>query len=146
MSDWLPAPEAQDKKYAFKCHRQTIDDVDHVWPVNALAFHPTYTYYLSLPIPRLIFMTSAIATMRFHRAVRMGPSLFGKVKKRLRQYPKLNNALSSLAFNCNGTKLAFSLSYTWDDGEAGLKTAERPLVVVRKLGDEVKVRRVKCHV
>ena len=68
-----------------------------------------------------------------------------KVKKRLRQYPKLNNAVSSLAFNCDGTKLAISLSYTWDDGEAGLKTAERPLVVVRKLGDEVKVR-VKCRV
>lgn len=37
-----PKPEAQDKKYAFKCHRQTIDDVDHVWPVNSLAFHPVY--------------------------------------------------------------------------------------------------------
>ena len=35
-----PSPAAQEKKYAFKCHRQTIDDVDHVWPVNALAFHP----------------------------------------------------------------------------------------------------------
>lgn len=35
-----PNPDAQEKKYAFKCHRQTIDDVDHVWPVNALAFHP----------------------------------------------------------------------------------------------------------
>lgn len=35
-----PSPQAQEKKYAFKCHRQTIDDVDHVWPVNALAFHP----------------------------------------------------------------------------------------------------------
>lgn len=35
-----PSPEAQEKKYAFKCHRQTINDVDHVWPVNALAFHP----------------------------------------------------------------------------------------------------------
>ena len=35
-----PSSEAQDKKYAFKCHRQTIDDVDHVWPVNSLAFHP----------------------------------------------------------------------------------------------------------
>ena len=33
-------PQVQEKKYAFKCHRQTIDDVDHVWPVNALAFHP----------------------------------------------------------------------------------------------------------
>lgn len=35
-----PSPEAQEKKYAFKCHRQTMDEVDHVWPVNALAFHP----------------------------------------------------------------------------------------------------------
>ena len=35
-----PDPKVQEKKYAFKCHRQTIDDVDHVWPVNALAFHP----------------------------------------------------------------------------------------------------------
>lgn len=35
-----PSPAAQEKKYAFKCHRQTIDDVDHVWPVNSLAFHP----------------------------------------------------------------------------------------------------------
>lgn len=35
-----PSPAIQEKKYAFKCHRQTIDDVDHVWPVNALAFHP----------------------------------------------------------------------------------------------------------
>jgi len=31
---------AQAKKYAFKCHRQTIDGNDHVWPVNSLAFHP----------------------------------------------------------------------------------------------------------
>jgi hypothetical protein len=35
-----PKPEVQEKKYAFKCHRQTIGEVDHVWPVNCLAFHP----------------------------------------------------------------------------------------------------------
>jgi hypothetical protein len=28
----------------------------------------------------------------------------------------------------------------WDEGDAGLKTAERPMVAIRKLGDEVKVR------
>jgi hypothetical protein len=61
------------------------------------------------------------------------------VKKRLRQYPKFNNPVSSLAFNCDGTKLAVAVSYTWDEGEAGLKTAERPMVAVRRLGDEVKV-------
>lgn len=43
-----PSPAAQEKKYAFKCHRQTIDDVDHVWPVNALAFHPMYVRFTSV--------------------------------------------------------------------------------------------------
>ena len=62
------------------------------------------------------------------------------MKKRLRQLPKFNNPISSLAFNCDGTKLAMAVSYTWDQGEAGLKTAERPMVAIRQLGDEVKAR------
>lgn len=32
--------EAQAKKYAFKSHRQTINDTEVVYPVNTLAFHP----------------------------------------------------------------------------------------------------------
>jgi cell cycle arrest protein BUB3 len=32
---------AQERKYAFKCHRAAVGDADHVWAVNALAFHPT---------------------------------------------------------------------------------------------------------
>lgn len=61
------------------------------------------------------------------------------MKKRLRQYPKFSGPLSSLAFNCDGTKLAIAMSYTWDEGEAGLKTAQTPGIAIRKLGDEVKV-------
>ena len=34
------------------------------------------------------------------------------------------------------------MSYTWDDGEEGAKTAERPAVWIRKTGEEVKVGRV----
>lgn len=34
-----PSSEIQAKKYAFKCHRQVIDDVDHVFPVSGLAFN-----------------------------------------------------------------------------------------------------------
>ena len=49
-----PSQEAQDKKYAFKCHRQTIEDVDHVWPVNALAFHP-----VSVPLRPSLSATDA---------------------------------------------------------------------------------------
>ena len=44
------SPEIQEKKYAFKCHRQTIDGDDHVWPVNCLVFHPMY---VSLFFPTL---------------------------------------------------------------------------------------------
>ena len=35
-----PSPEIQAKKYAFKCHRGKEDDVEVVYPVNCVAFHP----------------------------------------------------------------------------------------------------------
>ncbi|KAH9054067.1 epsilon subunit of F1F0-ATP synthase N-terminal domain-containing protein [Lactarius deliciosus] len=35
------------KKYVFKCHCQIVDNVGHAWPVNALAFHPTYNTFAS---------------------------------------------------------------------------------------------------
>jgi cell cycle arrest protein BUB3 len=116
-----PSPEAQEKKYAFKCHRQTIDDVDHVWPVNALAFHPVYNTFASAG-------SDGTVSIWDH-----------KVKKRLRQYQKYKTAIPSIAFNCDGMKLAIGVSYTWDDGEEGARNAERPAVYVRKAGDEVKV-------
>ncbi|KAI0685726.1 WD40 repeat-like protein [Cytidiella melzeri] len=115
-----PGPEAQEKKYAFKCHRQTINDVDHVWPVNALAFHPVYNTFASAG-------SDGTVSIWDH-----------KLKKRLRQYPKYNAAVPSVAFNCDGTKLAVGVSYMWDEGEQGSKTAERPRVFVRTTGDEVK--------
>jgi hypothetical protein len=63
-----------------------------------------------------------------------------KLKKRLRLYQKYHSAVPSIAFNCDGTKLAIGVSYNWDEGEEGAKTAERPSVYVRTTGDEVKVR------
>ena len=35
-------PEVQKKKYAFKCHRQKEEAVEKVYPVNAIAVHPSY--------------------------------------------------------------------------------------------------------
>jgi WD40 repeat protein len=63
-----------------------------------------------------------------------------KVKKRLRQYAKYTNPIASIAFNCDGTKLAVGVSYTWDEGEVGVRNSERPMVCIKKLGDEIKVR------
>eukprot|EP00002_Diphylleia_rotans_P009570 TRINITY_DN1995_c0_g1_i3.p1 TRINITY_DN1995_c0_g1~~TRINITY_DN1995_c0_g1_i3.p1 ORF type:complete len:285 (-),score=55.72 TRINITY_DN1995_c0_g1_i3:703-1557(-) len=34
--------EVQKRRYAFKCHRSSTAGVDTVYPVNAIAFHPTY--------------------------------------------------------------------------------------------------------
>ena len=48
--------------------------------------------------------------------------------------------MPSVAFNCDGTKLAVGVSYTWDEGDEGAKSAERPAVFIRTTGDEVKVR------
>ena len=34
-----PSPEIQAQKYAFKCHRASVNGVDTTYPVNAIAFH-----------------------------------------------------------------------------------------------------------
>ena len=69
-----------------------------------------------------------------------------KSKKRLRQYPKYNSPVPSIAFNCDGSKLAVGVSYTWEEGEEGAKTAERPAVFIKNVGEEVKVRqRALCR-
>ena len=62
-----------------------------------------------------------------------------KVKKQCHQYPKYTGPIPSIAFNCNGTRFAVGVSYTWDKGEEGTKNAERPTVWVHRMGDEVKV-------
>ncbi|KAG2008949.1 other/FunK1 protein kinase [Coprinopsis cinerea AmutBmut pab1-1] len=125
-----PSPEVQEKKYAFKCHRQTVkevdqasgkeQEVDHVWPVNGLAFCPRYNTFASAG------SDGTVSIWDF------------KVKKRLRQYPKFPNPVSAIGFSCDGGKLAIAASYTWDEGEHGLKSAKAPWLGVRRLGDEVR--------
>jgi cell cycle arrest protein BUB3 len=137
-----PSSEMQEKKYAFKCHRQTIDDVDHVWPVNALAFHPMCVVLAtSLNYRSVNDETSDRSYNTFASAGGDGTvSIWDhQLKKRLRQYSKYHSSIPSIAFNCDGTKLAVGVSYGWEAGEEGAKTAERPSVYIRTLGDEVKV-------
>lgn len=58
-----PAPEVQAKKYAFKCHRQVIDGVDTVYPVQGLAFNPVYvlpSLLLSSLLPSLSSSSSSL--------------------------------------------------------------------------------------
>jgi len=98
-----PAPEVQSKKYAFKCHRQAVNNEDLVWPVNALAFHPVYNTFASGG-------SDGTVSLWDHTA-----------KKRLKQFPKYDSAVTSLSFSPSGNKLAIGVSYAWDEQEAGLK-------------------------
>ncbi|EST04634.1 WD40 repeat [Kalmanozyma brasiliensis GHG001] len=98
-----PKPETQALKYAFKCHRQTIDGdmaveneegeeelerpYDVVYPVHGVAFHPRHGTFASLGGDAQIAIWDAAA------------------KKRVRQYPKLNNAVTAGAFDPSGTLL-----------------------------------------
>ena len=68
-----------------------------------------------------------------------------KLKKRLRLYPAYHSAVPSIDFNCDGTKLAVGVSYNWDEGEEGSRTANRPSVYIRTVGDEVKVGSFNTH-
>ncbi|QRW05258.1 mitotic checkpoint protein BUB3,1 [Ceratobasidium sp. AG-Ba] len=119
-----PAPEVQAKRYAFKCHRRpspTEKDVDQVWSVNALVFHPTYGTFAS---------GGSDGTVCFwdHSA-----------KKRLRQTPRYREAVSALAFNSSGSKIAVGVGYMWDEGEEGGKRS-RPGVIIRDVGSEIKAK------
>jgi len=123
-----PSPAAQEKKYAFKCHRQTINDVDNVWSVNSLAFHPSFNTFASAG-------SDATVSVWDH-----------KVKKRLRQYPKFPGGVAAVAFNCDGSRIAVGVSSTWDEGEAGFKADPvSPWLGVRKTGDEVKPKALTAN-
>ena len=134
-----PKPEVQEKKYAFKCHRQTANGEDRVWPVNALAFHPMYVIYYIIPVMPDLYTPSYNT---FASAGSDGTVSFWdhKSKKRLKQLSKFHSAVPSVSFNCDGTKLAIGASYNWDEGADGAKRAERPSVYIKDVGSELKVR------
>jgi len=94
-----PAPEVQALKYAFKCHRQTINKVDTVYPVNAIAFHPGYGTFATGGCDGYVSIWD------------------GQNKKRLCQSHPYPTSIASLDFNCDGSLLAIASSYTFEEGE-----------------------------
>ncbi|GAA6062508.1 hypothetical protein JCM10212_006357 [Sporobolomyces blumeae] len=115
------APAKQAKKYAFKCHRQVIEGVDTVYPVQGLAFNPVHGTFSTGGGDSTVSLWDPFA------------------KKRLRQYPKYPSPISRLSFNADGTMLAVGFSEE-DEGEGSGRDGKGGGngVWVRKLGDEVK--------
>jgi len=92
--------------------------VDLVYPVNALAFHPTYGTFASGGADGTIIIWDGVNKKRI---------------KQLRRYPC---SIASLAFSSNGSKLAIASSYTYEEGN---KDTPPDTVFIRALA-EVDVR------
>lgn len=124
--EWFdPSPESQARKYAFKCHRQAVEDVDVVYPVNALAFHPVYGTFASGGGDGVVALWDGIA------------------KRRIRQYQKYPSSVAAVGFSGNGKYLAIAVSPNFEDGKDDL--AEGSVNIhVRELGEtEAKGKGVK---
>ncbi|SPO29379.1 related to mitotic checkpoint protein BUB3 [Ustilago trichophora] len=127
-----PSAESQAMKYAFKCHRETVDGAmderdqesaphDVVYPVHGMAFHPRHGTFASLGGDAVISVWDAAA------------------KKRIRQYPKLQAAITAGCFDPSGKLLVVATGNDSLDGvgmedEAG----EVALVLKRNAWEECK--------
>ncbi|KAK2810996.1 hypothetical protein FQN50_002589 [Emmonsiellopsis sp. PD_5] len=121
--EWFdPSPTSQDRKYAFKCHRQQSAEgggVDVVYPVNALAFHPVHGTFASGGGDGVVALWDGVA------------------KRRIRQYQRYPASVAGLAFSGDGRFLAIGVSPGFEEGkeEEGGVVGGEVKVVVRELGE-----------
>ncbi|KAL9109165.1 MAG: hypothetical protein Q9227_006090 [Pyrenula ochraceoflavens] len=114
--EWFDSSaESQARKYAFKCHRQNVDDVDVVYPVNALAFHPKHGTFASGGGDGLVALWDAHA------------------KRRIRQYQKFSSSVAALSFSADGDQLAIAISPGFEDGKEDIMDGAVK-IFIRELG------------
>lgn len=123
--EWFdPSSESQARKYAFKCHRQPIDDVDVVYPVNSIAFHPVHGTFATGGGDGVVAIWDAIA------------------KRRIRIYPKLASSVAAMSFSSNGKLLATAISPGSEDGKDHVPQGSIG-IMIRELGENEVKRKVK---
>lgn len=123
--EWFdPSNESQARKYAFKCHRQPIDDTDVVYPVNALAFHPVHGSFATGGGDGVVAVWDALA------------------KRRIRIYPKLPSSVASMSFSSNGKYLATAISPGFEDGMEEVSEGTVG-IFIRELGENEVKRKAK---
>jgi cell cycle arrest protein BUB3 len=126
--EWFdPSEESQKRKYAFKCHRVTeTDGTDTVYPVNALAFHPSRNVFASGGGDGLVSLWDAMA------------------KRRIKQYQKFGSSVAAISFSSDGHYLAIATSPGFEDGKEPEEMEGHVKVVVRELApDEAKMKAKK---
>ncbi|KAI0197536.1 WD40-repeat-containing domain protein [Astrocystis sublimbata] len=115
--------ESQARKYAFKCHRQTQTTptsdgpTDVVYPVNALAFHPTYGTFASGGGDATVALWDADA------------------KRRMKVYQKFPDSVAALAFSSDGRQLAVAVCPGFETGMEDYSGEGRTRILVRVLGE-----------
>ena len=115
--EWFdPSADSQSRKYAFKCHRQTVDGVDVVYPVNALTFHPIHGTFASGGGDGVVALWDGVA------------------KRRIRQYQKYAASVAALSFSSDGKYLAIAISPGFEDGKEDLKEGDVK-IFIRELGE-----------
>ena len=96
------------KKFAFKCHRvksepKTDAGADApttiAYPVNAISFHPKLGTFATGGGDGNVVTWDAIN------------------RRRITTYSQYSTSISSLSFNCDGSRLAVANSYTFEQGE-----------------------------
>ena len=123
-----PSPEAQKKKYAFKCHRLKENGIENIYPVNAISFHREHNtfatggsdgyvamscqvlylyYYISVCIVCIMLLCTYVL-LNFCRYVNIWD---GYNKKRLCQFHRYPTSIASLSFANDGSVLAIASSY-----------------------------------
>ena len=116
--EWFdPSETSQARKYAFKCHRETVDGVDVIYPVNALAYHPVFK--------------GTFASGGGDGTVALWD---GNTKRRIRQYQKFPASIAALAFSADGKYLAVAHSPGFEDGQEENRNGAVG-VTVRELGE-----------
>ncbi|KAI1265701.1 WD40-repeat-containing domain protein [Xylariaceae sp. FL1019] len=114
--------ESQARKYAFKCHRQNQTGADGtatdvVYPVNALAFHPTYGTFASGGGDTTVALWDAEA------------------KRRMKVYQKFTDSIAALAFSADGRQLAVGVCPGFETGMEDYNGEGRTSIVIRELGE-----------
>ncbi|XP_065368681.1 mitotic checkpoint protein BUB3 [Calliphora vicina] len=112
-----PDPEVQKRKFAFKCHRNKQDTIEHIYPVNAISFHNVYNTF---------------ATGGSDGYVNIWD---GFNKKRLCQFHEYDTSISSLNFSHDGSTLAIACSYM-DELDVPPASVPNPVIYVRYVTDQ----------
>ncbi|TVY65723.1 Mitotic checkpoint protein BUB3.1 [Lachnellula suecica] len=119
--EWFDSSqESQDRKYAFKCHRQpdpSGDGTDVVYPVNALAFNPVHGTFASGGGDGIVALWDANA------------------KRRIRQYQRYPASVAALCFSSNGKYLAVGVCPGFENDQEDYSGEGATKIYIRELGE-----------